>query len=107
MDILKELSKYNATKEEINEVEQAIAQKGYWEKDEEWRIATVMTFNIKPEEKNERTWFITTVKCEQEVMIPAATIERAIIFMKAYRDFQIELFYAQDWASNEVNKMKK
>ena len=105
MSILKELSSYSATEQEITSIAKHIAQNGLWEKQEEWRISTVMDFKIEPQMKDGRNWFITTVKCEQEIMIPAATIERAIIFMKAYRDFLIDLFYHQGWASQSDNKM--
>ena len=107
MKILEKLSKYKATKEEIIEVEQAIAKRGYWQKHTEWRISTTMKLRIQRKKIKDKTWFITTVKCENEVMIPAATIERAIIFMNIYRDFQMELFYSQGWASYESNKTRK
>ena len=98
--LLKKLSEYSATEDEIAQVETAINQYGFWEESVEWRISTVMTSRIEPKVENERKWFITTVKCEQEVMIPAATVERAIVFKKLYQDFQMELFYAQGWASS-------
>ena len=99
MPYLKKISEYAATKDEIKQVETAIDHCGFWEDIIEWRISTVMTNRIEPKIENERKWFITTVKCEQEVMIPAATIERAIIFKKLYQDFQMELWHEQGWAS--------
>ena len=96
---VKTLTDYKATEEEIKEVEKQIAEKGFWEQDLEWRISTVMTSKIEPKVKDGIKWFITTVKCEQEVMIPAKTIERAIIFQKIYADFQMELWHEQGWAS--------
>ena len=93
------LTNYKATVEEIKEVEKQIAEKGYWEKTVEWRISTETTSRIEPKEKDGKKWFITTVKCEQEVMIPAKTIERAVIFRKVYEDFQRELWHRIGWAS--------
>jgi len=93
------LKNYKAKEEEIKEVEKEIAEKGFWEKSVEWRISTVTTLRIEPQHKNGEKWFITTVKCEQEVMIPAKTIERAIIFSKVYKDFQMELWHELGWAS--------
>ena len=96
---LKKISDYSATEDEIKQVENAINKKGFWEDSFEWRISTVMTCRIEPKVENDKSWFITTVKCEQEVMIPAVTIERAIIFKKLYQDFQMELWHEQGWAS--------
>lgn len=100
--ILKKLNEYVASEEEISTVEEAIAKDGYWEEDIEWRISTNTISRIEPKIEYEKNWFITTVKCEQEVMIPAATIERAIIFKKIYSDLQMELFYTQGWASSKT-----
>jgi hypothetical protein len=100
------LKKYSATEEEIKIVTEAINKKKYWEEHTEWRISTVTSSKIKPLVKDGVTWFITTVKCEQEVMIPAATIEQAIVFKKIYEDFFIELFYTHGWASNANDKPK-
>lgn len=97
---LKEISKYYATQDEIKQVEKAINEKGYWEESYEWRISTVTTNRITPTLKDNVTWYITTVKCEQEIMIPAANIERAIVFKKLYEDFQKDLWHEQGWASN-------
>jgi hypothetical protein len=99
MPYLKKISEYSATDDEISQVETAINKNGFWEEDFEWRISTVMTSKIEPKIENDKKWFITTVKCEQEVMIPAASIERAIIFKKLYQDFQMELWHEQGWAS--------
>ncbi len=100
------LTEYKATKEEIKEVEKQISEKGFWEQEIEWHISTVMTSRIEPQNKNGERWFITTVKCEQEVMIPAKTIERAIIFRKIYEDFQKELWHELGWASwTQKNKL--
>ena len=96
---LKNISKYSATEDEIKEVENAISDRGFWEESFEWRISTTTTSKIEPKIKDGKKWFITTVKCEQEVMIPAATIERAVIFKKLYQDFQMELWHEQGWAS--------
>src|SRR5689334_21405332 len=99
MPYSKKLSEYSATEDEIKQVENAISKNGFWEDSFEWRISTVMTSRIEPKVENDKKWFITTVKCEQEVMIPAATIERAIIFKKIYQDFQMVLWLEQGWAS--------
>ncbi|WP_291138959.1 hypothetical protein [Flavobacterium sp. UBA7663] len=96
---LKEISKYSATKNEVELIKDAINKNGFWEESYEWRISTVMSSRIEPKIENGRSFFITTVKCEQEVMIPAGTIERAIIFKKLYQDFQMELWHEQGWAS--------
>ena len=93
------LTEYKATNEEIKEVEKQILEKGFWEQEIEWRISTVMSSRIEPQNKDGEKWFITTVKCEQEVMIPAKTIEREIIFRKIYEDFQKELWHELGWAS--------
>jgi len=90
---------YQVVHSEIEVVEKAIAEQGYWEKAEEWRIFTNMISRIEPQERDGRKYFITTVKCEQEVMIPARTIERAILFMKVYQDFQKDLWHELGWAS--------
>ncbi|MBL0104706.1 MAG: hypothetical protein IPP51_13630 [Bacteroidetes bacterium] len=96
---LKKISEYSATEAEIKQVENAIHTNSFWEESFEWRISTVMTSRIEPKMENNKLWYITTVKCEQEVIIPAATIERAIIFKKLYQDFQMELWHEQGWAS--------
>lgn len=96
---IKPFNDYKATTSEIQDVEKQIAAKGFWEQNTEWRISTVMTSKIKPQDKDGEKWFITTVKCEQEVMIPAKTIERAIIFRKVYEDIQMELWHELGWAS--------
>jgi hypothetical protein len=68
----------------MKQVENAIEKEGFWEESVEWRISTVMNSRIEPKIQHDKGWFITTVKCEQEVMIPAASIERAIVFKKLY-----------------------
>lgn len=45
----------------------------------EWRISAVTSSKIEPKIRDGVIWFIKTVKCEQEVTIPAATVERAIV----------------------------
>ena len=97
--LMKDLNDYYASENEIAEVEEAILQNGFWEENIEWRISTTTVSRIEPKTENDKKWFITTVNCEQEIKIPAATIARAIIFKKIYFDFQIELFYKQGWAS--------
>lgn len=96
---VKPLRDYKATAGEIQEVQKQIAANGFWEQNTEWRISTVMTSRIEPQDKDGKKYFITTVKCEQEVMIPAKTIERAIIFRKVYEDIQMELWHELGWAS--------
>ncbi|MCK6610799.1 MAG: hypothetical protein L6Q78_07135 [Bacteroidia bacterium] len=96
---LKPLEDYTAMADEILEVEKQIAEKGFWEEHTEWRIFTVTSSKIEPQEKEGKIWYIVTVKCEQEVMIPAKTIERAIVFKKIYAHFQAELWSKQGWAS--------
>lgn len=96
---LRPLDDYKATDEEIIEVERQIAEKGFWEQHTEWRISTITSSRIEPQIKDGKKWFITTVKCEQEVMIPAKTIERAIVFKKVYEHFQAELWSKLGWAS--------
>ncbi|MES2652710.1 MAG: hypothetical protein V4663_13290 [Bacteroidota bacterium] len=97
---LKELSEYAATEEDIKNITDSINKNGYWEEHVEWRISTVTSSKIEPKIKDDMTWYITTVKCEQEVMIPAASLERAIVFKKIYERFFVDLFYAQRWASH-------
>ena len=99
MTYLQTLSEYKATENEIQEIEKSIKLNGYWEKDIEWRISTVTSLRIEPKIVNGINYFITTVKCEQEVMIPAATIERAVIFKNIYSEFMMELWKEQGWAS--------
>lgn len=96
---MKELSEYSVTKEEIDLVTNEINKNGYWESSVEFRMSTYMTTKIEKQIINEKAWFITTVKCEQEVMIPAKTVERAILYKKIYEDFQFDLIYKIGWAS--------
>jgi len=96
---MKPLAEYFASAQEIKEVSDAITKDGYWEENIEWKISTNTISRIEPKIENGKEWFITTVKCEQEIKIPAASIERAIIFKKIYFDFQLELLYAVGWAS--------
>lgn len=93
------LTYYTASAGEIQEVEKQIAANGFWEQITEWRISTFMTSRIEPQDKDGKKYFITTVKCEQEVMIPAKTVERAINFRKVYEDIQMELWHQLGWAS--------
>ncbi|RZK67054.1 MAG: hypothetical protein EOO85_26015 [Pedobacter sp.] len=91
---------YFATPLEIIEVQTQINKKGYWECYDEWRISTTTVSRIELKNVNGEDWYITTVKCVQETMIPSRTIEKAIIFKKAYFDFQIDLFYNLGWSSS-------
>lgn len=96
---MKPLMEYYASEKEILDVEKQIEENGFWEEHNEWRISTVTSSRIEPKIKNDEKWFETTVKCEQEIKIPAKTIERAIIFRKVYEDIQKELWHKLGWAS--------
>ena len=96
---MKDLLEYSASKEEIETVTKAINENGYWESSTEFRMSTYMTTRIEKQIKNGKPWFITTVNCEQEIMIPAKTIERAIVFKNIYEDFQFDLINRIGWAS--------
>lgn len=92
---------HSASLEEVAEVQTQINNRGYWEAFDEWRISTTTVSRIELKNIDGDDWYITTVKCEQEVMIPCKTIVQAIIFKKAYFDFQIELFKTYGWASRD------
>jgi hypothetical protein len=62
-------------------------------------MATVTHSRIEPKKMGGNHFFVTTVKCNQEVMIPCRTIERAILFKKLYEDFERELWSQFGWAS--------
>lgn len=96
---LRPLNEYKATTNEILDVEKQIAENGFWEQHTEWRISTVTSSKIEPQIKDGQKWFIVTVKCEQEVMIPGKTIERAIVFKKVHEHFQAEIWSKLGWAS--------
>ena len=96
---IKPFDDYQATEVEIKEVREQIEKNGFWEQNDEWRISTVMFSKIEPTIRDGEEFFITTVKCETEIMIPAKTIERAIIFKKIYEDIIIELWHDLGWPS--------
>jgi hypothetical protein len=96
---MKSFSEYKASKDEILEIQEQIDKNGFWEEKNEWRIFTVMSSRIELIEKGDIRIYETTVKCEQEIKIPAKTVERAIVFKKIYEDIQMELWTELGWAS--------
>lgn len=92
---------YLPTQSEIYKVKTQIEEKGFWDELYEWKLSTETYCRIEPKEENGRKFFLTTIKCETEVKVPAKTIERAIQFKKIYESLQQELYYEVGWAGWE------
>ncbi|SRR5690606_31551111 len=90
--------KFSPTKQEIEEVKKQIREKGYWNLLYEWKSSTDTYCEIKPEIKNGKTMYLTTVRCEHTTTFYASSIERAILFKKIYEHLQVELYDNLGWS---------
>lgn len=94
----------NTSKDEIL---RAIAETGFWQNFEEWRISTETEFNIRSEKFNNEDWFRVTVKCDYEFSCVCPTIERAIEMAGMYQQLIMHLFNQVGWPSwTSINSLK-
>ena len=84
---------------DIEEIRQAIAQRGFWEAFDEWRISTVTEKRIDPVQRDGRTWFRVRVACDHEFVTHSPTLERAVEFLGIYDRLIIDMFYTLGWPS--------
>lgn len=100
-DSSKKYSKFLPTQSEIYAVKKEIETNGFWQESYEWKLSTETYCKIETMLKNGEQYYLTTVKCETEIKIPAKNIERAIHFKKIYESLQQELYYEVGWAGWE------
>lgn len=85
--------------ERLEEILGTIRGRGLWEEAFEWRISTVMTSRVEPEEASGRRWFKVTVRCGAEFACRAPTLERAVEFLGVFEQLTMDLFYALGWST--------
>ena len=83
----------------IQEVQDAIAQSGFWEEKFEWRICTVRTSRIEPVQQAGSRWFRVSVSCDSEMSCLCPSVERAIEYLGVFETLISDLFYTIGWPS--------
>ena len=81
---------------ELQEIHAALAERGEWQKDEEWRISTHLFVSIKTDAITlENQHFRVAVECDGQILsCVCPTVERAFAFYKLYSHIIIYQFYS-------------
>jgi hypothetical protein len=93
------LREFSADPPQLGTVQLAIGNRGYWEEHDEWRISTVTTSRIEPVERDGKSLFRVTVRCDYELCCSTPTLERAVEFVGIYKGLITHLFGTFGWPS--------
>ena len=83
----------------IEDVEKLIAEKGFWELRDEWRISTVTVLRIEKINDNGEIKYKALAKCDHEFICFCPTIPRAFEFIEIYEDLIQKLWLSNGWPS--------
>lgn len=100
---LASLSQAATKRHDIEAIRRAIAEHGFWESFDEWRISTVTEKRIEPLKRagpdwfKDQTWFRVKVACDHEFVCHSPTLERAVEFLGTYEELIVDMFYTLGW----------
>ena len=80
-----------------SEIEAAIQARGFWEREEEWRISTVTVSRVESIQLRGETWYRVKVKCDAEMVAECPTIARAAEFVGVFEQLSKDLFWTLGW----------